>query len=265
MVRNLYDQLEVDTSFQVLQTLSHQLPEPFVLLGGWAVFLTVNDRFEEENGQKYLGSRDVDLGFHVDPEWSIEELGNCVFARAQTILEEIGYIPMGTSRFCKIIHRETGRTISEDKAKNIPQYDLFYLYVDPIVDNIHSRHNEIFKIKPIDEPFLAGVFEEDIFSDLDIMDSKILLPNPDTLIGTKLKSFPNRDKFDKKIKDACDIYSLLWYSSDDFNPLISLVKEKYPDLCKVSREVIDNDIANKASNHLGIEPKMFKEVIGQLT
>lgn len=44
------------------------------LLGGWAVQLHVTDGFQEAHGRSYIGSRDIDLGVHIDPEWSVADL-----------------------------------------------------------------------------------------------------------------------------------------------------------------------------------------------
>ncbi|MFO8003790.1 hypothetical protein, partial [Thioalkalivibrio sp.] len=33
------------------------------VLGGWAVYFTVDNNFQREKGYPYLGSKDVDLGF----------------------------------------------------------------------------------------------------------------------------------------------------------------------------------------------------------
>ena len=74
MIRELYDTIETCASKDALKNLVLNLPEPIVLLGGWAVYLTVTRLFEEENGQQYLGSKDVDVGFHIDPTSSINEL-----------------------------------------------------------------------------------------------------------------------------------------------------------------------------------------------
>lgn len=40
---------------------------PVCLIGGRAVFITVNERFSKANRQAYAGPSDIDLGFHVDP------------------------------------------------------------------------------------------------------------------------------------------------------------------------------------------------------
>ncbi len=62
----LYSKFETETSYQYLKRIIEVLNEPVCLLGGWAVYLTVNTRFRESQGRNYLGSRDIDIGFHVD-------------------------------------------------------------------------------------------------------------------------------------------------------------------------------------------------------
>lgn len=37
------------------------------LIGGWAVYESVNKRPEEDKGRQYAGSKDIDIGFHMDP------------------------------------------------------------------------------------------------------------------------------------------------------------------------------------------------------
>jgi hypothetical protein len=65
MAQQLYDRIETDEALKALEVLSDKLPEPFLLMGGWAVYITVNDSFLEEHGSTYLGSRDIDVGFHI--------------------------------------------------------------------------------------------------------------------------------------------------------------------------------------------------------
>ena len=180
------------------------------------------------------------------------------------ILLEIGYIPSGTSRFLRIINRETEETLTEEQAKSIPQFNLFYLYVDPIVDIIHPKHYEVFSIEPIDEPLLSVAFEKERFETMEYENIPILIPTPEILIATKLMSFLGRDKEDKRIKDACDIYSLLWYSPIGFNELLNSIKENHPDLCNHAKGIIIEDVATKASMHLGIDIQTFIGVIKQL-
>ncbi len=160
MPEELYDRVESESAFGALNHIVSRLPEPFLLLGGWAVYVTVNDSFRAEHGSQYLGSRDIDVCFHIDPNGSESELRDSAFSKAIAVVQEIGYFPHGFCRYCKILKRDTKQTISEDDAKNIPIYELFSLYVDMMVDNIHPMQKEIFGFNVLDEPVLGRVFEE---------------------------------------------------------------------------------------------------------
>ena len=61
MPEELYDRVESESAFSALNQIVPRLPEPFLLLGGWAIYVTVNDSFRDEHGSQYLGSRDIDV------------------------------------------------------------------------------------------------------------------------------------------------------------------------------------------------------------
>jgi len=87
----LYAEYETDTSFDYLEKIIKILEEPICILGGWAVYLTVNDKFKEDLGPEYLGSRDIDLGFHIDPELNEKELSKSTMKKALNTWEENGF------------------------------------------------------------------------------------------------------------------------------------------------------------------------------
>ena len=260
----IYERMETDASLDALKILAVELPEPLILMGGWAVHLTVNERYAEEHNAPYLGSRDVDLGFHIDVDASIEELRQCSFAKTLDILRRVGYWESGTSRFCRIIDKGTGRTLNEMEAGNIPLYDLFYLYIDPMVDRIHPLNNEVFKIKPIDEPLLAYAIEKERMREITISEKTILVPQPEVLLAMKLSAFPRRTKDDKKVKDACDIYALIWHSNRPSREIINSIKSDHSELIEQLMDHFTEDLVVKASYHLGVEPEQFMGVISQL-
>lgn len=264
MTNGLYDPLETDSSWASLEGLASVLPKPVVLLGGWAVFLTVNESYKAEAGRDYLGSKDVDLGFHIDPNWSLEELNASNYAKALKAIEALGYHPAGTSRYHKIIHMDSKEILSEQAATKVPMHDLFYLYLDPIVDVIHPKHDQIFAIKPIDEPLLAKPFTAGIFQKIKVGSSDLMIPDTSTLLATKLASFPNRDKEHKRIKDACDIYALLWHSPDDFRTLVDSTQIQYPHLCKGVGGLMEDEVSIMASTHLGVGNQTFRDVVSRL-
>jgi len=260
----LYDTIEVNASKLALDALIEELPKPVILLGGWAIYLMVNESYQREHGVAYLGSRDVDLGFQIPPNATKDELLNSNFAHAISILKKIGYWESGTSRFCRIIQRTTGKTLTEKEAAKIPQYDLFYLYIDPIVDMIHPLNLEVFKIKPIDEPLLSQAFIDERLLQWNITGKIVLVPEPTMLLAMKLSAFPKRTKDDKKVKDACDIYSLIWHSNVPFSQIIETARNDFPDLIDNAMKHFNKDINDKASSYLGIDPDRFHGVIKRL-
>ena len=260
----IYERMETDASHDALNILATELPEPLILMGGWAVHLTVNESYTEEHNSPYLGSRDVDLGFHIDVDASVEELKQCSFAKTLDILKNVGYWESGTSRFCRILDKRTGRTMREKEAGEIPLYDLFYLYIDPMVDRIHPLNDKVFKIKPIDEPLLAYAIEKGRMKEITISEKTILIPQPEMLLAMKLSAFPRRTKDDKKVKDACDIYALIWHSKRSSREIINSIKNDYSGLVEQLRDHFTEDLVMKASYHLGVEPEQFIGVVSQL-
>ncbi|MEF8826855.1 MAG: hypothetical protein V5A27_11045, partial [Halapricum sp.] len=47
---------------------------PICLLGGWAVHLQVTDGFRDAHGRDYIGSREIDLGLHVEETWTVGDV-----------------------------------------------------------------------------------------------------------------------------------------------------------------------------------------------
>ncbi len=83
----LYAKYETDTSFDYLEKIIKILEEPICILGGWGVYLTVNEKFKEDMGLNYLGSRDIDLGFHINPSLNEKELSRSTIKKALDNLE----------------------------------------------------------------------------------------------------------------------------------------------------------------------------------
>lgn len=191
---------------------------PVCLLGGWAVYATVNKNFSDEQGRNYIGSRDIDLGFHVDEAWSDGRLQASAFAKSIEILKEMGYYGVG-SRFVQHHDVGTGRLLVEDEFRTHPKYEMFDLFVDPIVDKIHPKIKVLFGLDPIDEPLLAYVFSGNLFTISTYFGPETMIPYPDVLTFMKINSVLGRSKEDKRIKDIADIYSLLWYSDVEFSDI----------------------------------------------
>jgi hypothetical protein len=264
MPERLYDRIETDSAFTALSEIIARLPEPFLLLGGWAVYVTVNQSYSDAHGAGYLGSKDIDVCFRINPRFNDDELRNCTFARALNVIKEIGYAPYGSFRYCKFIRKDTGEAISEDVARQYGMHELFYLYIDVMVDNIHPRHRDIFGCHAIDEPLLQRVFDENSGISVRIDNVTLLIPPPVMLLATKIRSIQTRTKDDKLIKDACDIYAILWHSSDNYRSILDAIHRQYPEDCKKGYTAITEEIAKKASRHLGVELESYQTVIDGL-
>jgi hypothetical protein len=265
MARNeIYDAVETRVSEQALAALARDLPSPLILLGGWAVHLTVNENYMREHGLRYLGSRDVDLGFHIPRDITETEMIMGSFCQAIVILKRMGYRKEGASRFCRVINRATGETVREGSLSDIAEEERFYLFVDPIVDFVHPLCSELVDLAPIEEPLLSKAMEGGKMNEAHISGRLVRFPEPSCLLGMKLSSLPNREKDDKKVKDACDIYSLLWYSGQDYAKMVERVRTEYPDLCIGVRECFTPTVISKASYYLGIDAETFRKVVERL-
>jgi hypothetical protein len=260
----LYDVQETNTAMEALRAISFSLPEPFLLIGGWAVYLTVNESFSKAHGTSYLGSRDIDVCFHIDPGQDVNTLRTSTFARALEVVKKEGYAPHGSYRFCKMIRKADGTILTERTAKEFPLYEITYLYIDMMVDNIHPQHKNIFKCDPLDEPIAAQIFMDDRYVKKTMGDFYVHIPSPASLLATKLRSISQRQKDDKLLKDACDIYSIIWHSSENYSSIVRKVKAEYPDDCVRARIAITKDVANRAAYHIGIERDEFIGVIDLL-
>lgn len=260
----LYDPRETDAALIALGDLSRSLPEPFLLMGGWAVYLTVNESFSKMHGSSYLGSRDIDICFHVDPGQTVEALRTSTFAQALSIVKQAGYIPHGSYRFCKMIRRVDGTVLTEEAAKRYPLHEIAYLYVDMMVDNVHPQHKHVFRCDPLDEPMAARMFEDGDIVKQSLGDFGVYIPAPASLLATKLKSIPKRQRDDKLWKDACDIYSIIWHSSEDYSSIITKVRKEYPDDCTKARRAMTEEVVTRAAYHVGIGSNEFASVVDLL-
>jgi len=201
----MYKEFETRTSYKCLKEVVGSLEEPICILGGWAVFFHANKRFQEAQGRPYLGSRDIDLGFHATQSTA---------PLSQTIcsLEKLHFKPL-SFRMVKEIHTETEEEISN--GKHIPAHFIFPMCVDLIVDTIPKDFQKTFGFTPIDEPLLTQVFEKEEFILIEEFGKKPLLPKTNILLAMKINSLPERDKAHKRIKDLCDIFALAWYTNTD--------------------------------------------------
>lgn len=259
---NLYPSGEVDLSRRYLESIFRGDAEP-CLLGGWAVYYTVNERYRAATGRDYIGSRDIDVGFHVQPEWTKDELKSSAFSLFLRRMEDHGFQSQSFRLFRDF--DESLEPLSSDEANRKADYEIVKLYLDPIVDNIHSLMPEVFGFTPVDEPILETAFKDELFNVQSIGGLQISVLNPQSLLATKLNSVISRTQDHKKLKDLADIYSLAWHSGLSIAEMKASLRRLIPNIKQhpVLRRVKKNEY-EEVSRVLGIEQREIRRVFREL-
>lgn len=261
----LYQKYETENSYAYLQQVVDLLEQPVCILGGWAVYFTVNEQYKKEKGPNYLGSKDIDLGFHIDTNIDKDHLKNTMIQKTISLLEKDRFRPLG-SRYYKDISIEDGRELTDEESKTEPSHNVFKMYVDLLVDKVHPDFKEIFRFDPFDEELLSLVFENPKNRTELVKFKKLLwLPSPEILLSTKIKSLPDRTE-DKKIKDICDIYAISFFSNKKVKDLITeakniLDKERFERLQPLLNS--DEEFL-KAAEHLLVDGESIKNLFKEL-
>jgi len=258
-----YEPNEIAISERYLEKVFRRIKGDVCLLGGWATYEIVNRNFERLNGRRYIGSRDIDVGFHVGKGWSEEQLRMSDFSVVISLLENMGFRSV-SFRFLKDFDLETGRELTAEESARLPLYQVFQLYVDPVVDYIHPKMKDMFGFVPIDEPLLSLVFADRIYTVASLFGRNVLLPKPHVLLAMKLSSVVNRDKEYKRIKDIADIYAVLWFSDVNITELKTDLLSIYPEekIRKTVRGFTKEEI-NKVSAAIGISSDEITRVLAE--
>jgi len=242
-----------------LEMLISSTDENLLLLGGWAVHMLVNERFKKDNGRVYLGSRDIDLGFSLSkgPE-------RASFMRVyRHLTERMGFRPL-SFRLFKEIHLETGEMLDGEKAKSIPLFNIFQMYVDMIVDTVPKWFKDRYHFIPINEPMVKSIFEDkENHIVTQAFGKQIWLPATKILVGMKIKSFPDREKEHKRSKDLADLVTLVLYSKDaNLDGLEEIVGLKS---IRRFRKTFQHEDAVQASILTGLDTSVIEGAISRIS
>ena len=260
----LYEPNEIQISEKHLEKVFKQIRGDVCLIGGWATYHIVNENFEKATGRKYIGSRDIDIGFHIDKGWSEEQLKKSDFSATINLIKDMDFWPI-SFRLAKDFELETGRELTPKEAAKLPLHQIFQLYVDPVVDYIHPKIKQLLGFIPIDEPLLSLVFSDRLSIKANLFSRSVLLPRPHVLLAMKLNSVINRDKKHKKIKDISDIFALLWFSDVKFAQLKANLLSIYSKLKarKTVRSFKVEEIG-RVSEVTGVSTGEIKRVLSEL-
>lgn len=269
MVRQYYVPQVTELSEQELQAVFEASEPPVCLLGGWAVHLHVNPGFQSEHGREYIGSRDIDIGVHIDYSWTTADFPDTPVGESISAISDVGYT---RSRFGFVQHflRDSQERISEAEAEEHGLHEVFQVYVDIIPDTTElGAFREVFGFKPPAEPLLAPVFEEcegeplSEYVPWSSPDEKLIVP-PDLLAAMKVRSLPDRDKSHKRVKDIADLHALLWYV-EDYTEMKAEVLERVAasDLDRLD-DAVDEGMFESAAQLLQVEPQLVSDSIKRL-
>lgn len=260
----LYKPTEIQISEGYLEEVFKQIKGNACLIGGWATYHIVNKNFENVHGRDYIGSRDIDIGFHIDKGWSEEQLKRSEFSDAIRLIASMGFTPI-SFRLAKDFDFETGRELTPEEAKKLSLHQIFKLYVDLVVDSIHPKIKSVLGFVPIDEPLLLLVFADGLCTAVSLYGLRVLLPEPHVLLAMKLSSVTKRDKEHKKIKDLADIFALLWFSDVGIAQLKSNLFSIYPEekARKTVHGFTDEEIL-KVSAAIEVSTSEITRVLSQL-
>ena len=270
MVRQYYVEQVTALSEQELQTVFQTVVPPACLLGGWAVHLHVNEGFQAEYGRPYIGSRDIDVGVHVDADWSGEELRDAPVGRSLQRIEELGYT-RSRFGFVQNFNRETGQKISEAAAADLPLYEVFEMFVDIIPDTTAlDEFSEIFGFRPPAEPLLQQVFTGDRAAPLTDavawpVPTEVVIADPAVLAVMKIRSVPDRKKEQKRVKDLADLHALLWYVTEYAEIRAQVCDLATADELATLSDVVDDELVTAAGTLLQVDPELVRASIDRLT
>ena len=269
MVREYYVDQVTQLSEQELQAVFQAVVPPVCLLGGWAVHLHVNSGFQQAYGREYIGSRDIDVGIHVDSDWTAPELREGPVGAALEKIEELGYT-RSRFGFVQYFNRETGEKITEEKSKQLPLYEVFEMFVDIIPDTPDlETFNETFGFRPPAEPLLQQVFAADQATPLATAVSwqvpdEVLIADPAILAVMKIRSLPQRDKDQKRVKDLADLHALLWYVTDYGETRTAVRSLATEDDLDTLDEFVDEQLVTAASTLLQVDAELIRASIDRL-
>lgn len=253
-----------------LQHLLEVASPPVCLLGGWAVHIHVTDAFREEHGRSYIGSRDIDLGVHIDSEWDTTTLrSKPVSTTLANIESELAY-NRGRFGFYQYFHRTTTDALSDEDAANYPQHEIFRVDIDVLPSTRElDAFTEAFGFRPPADPLLSPVFTDDqskVLDDFVAWDAPTdirLVPRP-ILAAMKVRAFPERDKSHKRLKDLADLHALVWYGGN-FNQLRQDIQDylTQEDITQFTNETT-NEVLASAATLIGVDTDVFRNSIQQL-
>ena len=259
----MYSESETLLSRKYLREIFSSESGGVILLDGWAVSLLVGPDFQEAMGRGYIGSRDIDIGFHLEEGSTAEDLEGSEFSRVFRRLNALGFRRQ-SFRLYRDFDPETHRELSVEEARSRLPFEVSRLYVDLVVDRIPAEFRDVFGFTPIDEPLLELAFRDGRFRHVRWEGVDLRIVAPSLLLGMKLNSVISRTRDHKMVKDIADIYALAWYSGMS----LSDMKEEIRNLIPANRvrrvlKSFNQDDIDDVSRIIGVESSVISRVLAE--
>ena len=240
----MYEKYKTELSWKYVKNITKELNKPVIVIGGWAVYFLVEDKFKESFGRSYLGSKDLDLGYELK-----RDLQKSNLCKDIEYLKKQGFRILGF-RLMQEFHTETKEKLSLEKAKKTSSSFIHHIYIDLIVNKIPKDFRKVFGFTPIDEPLVDLVLNNNIKID------NFIIPTSEVMLAMKLNSVLSRDKEHKKVKDICDIFALLYCSNINLEKFYKIYNKNK------AKNIIKELDVKSASELLEIDKEIIKKVLG---
>jgi hypothetical protein len=256
----LYDKRITKVSSDTLESFLSLIEFPICLLGGWAVYFTVNDYLKGEKQRDYLGSKDIDFGFSLKPMMGKTELKSTNLFKFIGILEKKGYKPSMFGYKKDFYYKDIG--YSKDEIGK----DAFTLYVDILVNSYPPSYQEIFRYNFFEIPFIEEIYKNIEYQvKLPTISDNLFIPIREILTAMKIQSIPTRVENHKIIKDLCDLYGLVWYCDNSAHKIIEgALCFINTDLLKNLKDKITDKIIKESENYLGEPEGSINTVLNEI-
>lgn len=268
--RSQYAEAVTSLSEGELQDVLRVAEPPVCLLGGWAVHLHVTEGFRDAHGREYIGSRDIDIGIHIDDGWTAEDVReSAVGETLERIEEELGY-RRGRFGFYQQFHRDTGERLDDDQARDLASHNVFRVDIDVIPDTTElDSFESAFGFRSPAERLLEPVFSDQTGEPLNnhvdwcVSNNAQIVP-PAALAAMKVRAFPDRDKSHKRLKDLADLHSLLWYVTDYDDIKTSTVEQLTDEDLGTFEAAIESELYERTARLIDVDETVLRQSIQRL-
>lgn len=265
--RGQYAETVTQLSEGELQDVLSVAEPPVCLLGGWAVHIHVTNGFRAAHERDYIGSRDIDIGIHVDQRWTGETITDSPVAETLDRVEtQLGY-SRGRFGFYQQFHRDTGERLDDARARALASHNVFRVDIDVLPDTTElDAFEEAFGFRPPAEPLLEPVFMDGTGEPLDEhvewgVPEEVQIAPAATLAAMKVRALPDRDKSHKRLKDLADLHALLWYVTE-YDDIKTVVQNQLTtDDVAAFESTVEADLYDRTARLIDVDSTVVRQSI----